>query len=272
LLNQHNCSIETSEHYTDRSSNNNNSDKSVFFQRIAFEDTFGTLNRELLQTQIQQVASERSLTASIDWIDERKQRMAIMVSKYDHCLWELLLRHQAQELPCDIPVILSNHPDLQHVADTFKIPFYIFPITPSNKLHQEQEQLKLLQEDYQIDLIVLARYMQVLSPYFLQHFPSTQVLNIHHSFLPAFSGGRPYHQAHARGVKLIGATAHYVTSDLDEGPILEQDVIRVSHRDSVRDYQRKGQWLERNVLVSAVQAHLQHRVIVYDHKCVVFSE
>jgi formyltetrahydrofolate deformylase len=197
--------------------------------------------------------------------------VAIFVSKYDHCLWELLLRHRAGELECNIAFILSNHENLRHVADTFDIPYLVFPINKDNKSELEQQQLTLLQ-DNQIDLVVLARYMQILSENFLNTFSSHRIINIHHSFLPAFTGGRPYHRAHERGVKLIGATAHYTTIDLDEGPIIEQDTIRVTHRDDVEDLIRKGRTLEKTVLVSAVKAHLEERVIVHRNKCIVFPE
>ncbi len=196
--------------------------------------------------------------------------MAIFVSKYDHCLWELLLRHRAGELPCNIQHILSNHDDLRPVADTFGVPYSVFPIAKETKSEQEQKQMRLL-ADTNVDLIVLARYMQVLSPRFCNSYPN-RIINIHHSFLPAFVGASPYHRAHERGVKLIGATAHYATVDLDEGPIIEQDIMRVSHRDDVKDLVRKGRTLEKNVLVSAVKAHLEDRILVHKNKCIVFGE
>ena len=196
--------------------------------------------------------------------------MAIFVSKYDHCLWELLLRHRAGELACDIPLIISNHEDLRQVADTFKVPYQVFPISNENKDHQEQQQMELLYES-NIDLVVLARYMQVLSSTFCNTFHN-RIINIHHSFLPAFMGSMPYHRAHERGVKLIGATAHYATMNLDQGPIIEQDIMRVSHRDDVKDLIRKGRTLEKNVLVSAAKAHLEDRIIVHRNKCIVFAE
>jgi formyltetrahydrofolate deformylase len=193
-----------------------------------------------------------------------------MASRYSHCLWELLLRHGANELDCDIPLVMSNHPDLQPVADTFGIPYELFSITPETKPQQEGRELDLFRK-CDIDTVVLARYMQVLSDDFLRAYPNN-IINIHHSFLPAFTGGRPYHQASDRGVKLIGATAHYATVDLDEGPIIAQDVIHVSHRDSVHDLIRKGRILERNVLTHALQAHLDDRTLVYNNKCVVFGD
>ena len=205
------------------------------------------------------------------WGDNRR-RMAIFVSRYDHCLWEVLLRHRAGELECDIPLIISNHETLRTVADTFDIPYYIFPITKDTKSHQEEQQMELLHE-HGIDLIVLARYMQILSPTFCNNSTfHNHIINIHHSFLPAFMGSMPYHRAHERGVKLIGATAHYATSDLDQGPIIGQDVMRVSHRDDVRDLIRKGRSLEKSVLVSSVKAHIEDRIIVHRNKCIVFAE
>jgi formyltetrahydrofolate deformylase len=201
--------------------------------------------------------------------NERK-RLAIFVSRTDHCLYDLLLRHRAGDLPCDIPLIVSNHPDLKPVADQFGIAFHVFPITAANKRDQEERELALLDE-HDVDVVALARYMQILSTGFIEHHPS-RIINIHHSFLPAFSGGRPYHQALERGVKLIGATAHYATVDLDEGPIIEQDVIRTSHRDSVADLTRKGRDVERAVLSRAVRWHLEDRVLVYGNKTVVFAE
>lgn len=197
--------------------------------------------------------------------------MAIFVSKYDHCLWELLLRHRAGELDCDIALIISNHESLRHVADTFGVPYLVFQIEKENRIEIERRQLEILHE-HKIDLIVLARYMQILSEEFLNAFDSHRIINIHHSFLPAFKGGKPYHRAHERGVKLIGATAHYTTGDLDEGPIIEQDIMRVTHRDDVKDLVRKGRTLEKTVLVTAVKAHLEERIIVHMNKCIVFPE
>jgi formyltetrahydrofolate deformylase len=195
--------------------------------------------------------------------------MAILVSKYDHCLYDLLLRHRAGELACEIPLILSNHPDLKPVADQFGIPFEVFPITKENKREQEEREMERIDAN-SIDLLVLARYMQVLSGAFVARYPG-RIINIHHSFLPAIMGGKPYHQAHTRGVKLIGATAHYATSDLDEGPIIDQYVARCSHRDGVDDLVRKGRDLEKVVLARAVRWHLDDRVLVCGNKTVVFD-
>ena len=195
-------------------------------------------------------------------------RMIIFVSKYDHCLVDLLYRHQSGELACDIPLIISNHPDNQPIADFYKVPYAIVPVTKDNKQQAEQK-IQTLIDEYQPDFMVLARYMQVLSNEFVNRYPQ-RIINIHHSFLPAFVGARPYHQALERGVKLIGATSHYVTEVLDDGPIIEQDVVRVSHRDTVEDLIRKGRDLEKVVLSRAVRWHVENRVLLYGNKTVVF--
>ena len=195
-------------------------------------------------------------------------RIAIWVSQQEHCLLDLLWRQRAKEFSAEIPLIISNHPHLQAICEQFGADFYHIPITKNNKVEQEAKQLDLLHQ-YNIDLVILAKYMQVLSPNFIVQFP--QIINIHHSFLPAFVGAKPYHKAHKRGVKIIGATAHYVTPELDAGPIIEQDVVRVSHRDSVVDLIRKGKDLERIVLARAVRLHLRHQVLVYGNRTVVFA-
>ncbi|MBD2091028.1 formyltetrahydrofolate deformylase [Microcoleus sp. FACHB-1515] len=199
---------------------------------------------------------------------DRLPRIAIWVSRQDHCLFDLLWRARSGEFQAEIGVIMSNHPQMEAIAQQFGIDYHHIPIAPETKAEQEAKQLELLQK-YRIDLVVLAKYMQILSPSFIEQFPS--VINIHHSFLPAFAGANPYQRAHDRGVKIIGATAHYVTQDLDEGPIIEQDVVRVSHRDAVADLIRKGKDLERIVLARAVRLHLQHRVLVYGNRTVVFA-
>jgi formyltetrahydrofolate deformylase len=194
--------------------------------------------------------------------------MIILVSKYDHCLVDLLYRHQSGELACEIPLIVSNHPDNQPIADFYKIPYTVIVISKDNKW-QAEEQIHALVEEHQADFMVLARYMQILSNDFVNRYPQ-RIINIHHSFLPAFIGARPYHQAFERGVKLIGATSHYVTEVLDDGPIIEQDVVRVSHRDTVEDLIRKGRDLEKVVLSRAVRWHVENRVLLYGNKTVVF--
>jgi formyltetrahydrofolate deformylase len=197
-----------------------------------------------------------------------RPRMIVFVSKYDHCLVDLLYRHQSGELACEIPLIISNHPDNQAVADFYKIPYAVVPFTKENKQTAER-QIQSLIEEHNPDFLVLARYMQILSNEFVHRYPQ-RIINIHHSFLPAFVGARPYHQAFERGVKLIGATSHYVTQILDDGPIIEQDVVRVSHRDTVEDLIRKGRDLEKVVLSRAVRSHVENRVLVYGNKTVVF--
>ena len=198
-----------------------------------------------------------------------RPRMAILVSKYDHCLVDLLYRHQSGELACEIPCIVSNHPDSQPIADFYRIPFFLVPVEKDDKRAAERQILALL-ERHGVDFIVLARYMQILSDEFVNTYPR-RIINIHHSFLPAFVGSKPYHQAFTRGVKLIGATSHYVTEVLDDGPIIEQDVVRVSHRDSVDDLIQKGRDLEKVVLSRAVRWHVENRVLLYGNKTVVFE-
>jgi formyltetrahydrofolate deformylase len=262
ILFGHGCSIFEAEQNTNRDAN-------IFFQRILFDYHQMHTDRITFEKGVTDVCARFGMTSQLDWGDGRK-KVAILVSKYDHCLWELLLRHRAGELDCDIALIISNHEDLKPVADAFNVPFHVFKITKDTKAAQEAKELELMQAE-QIDLVILARYMQIISDTFCRTFQH-KVINIHHSFLPAFVGSKPYHRAHERGVKLIGATAHYATADLDEGPIIEQDTTRISHRDEVDDLLRKGRTLEKNVLVHAVKAHLEDRVIVYKNKCVVFGD
>jgi formyltetrahydrofolate deformylase len=240
----------------------------MFFQRIRFDMSSMTTDRVALEHGVTEVAGRFGM----DWrlaYGHQVKRVAIFVSRYDHCLYDLLVRHRAGALACDVALVISNHPDLAPVAAHFGVPFHCFPITPGTKADQEAAELTLLDAE-RIDLIVLARYMQVLSPRFVGHYPR-RIINIHHSFLPAFAGASPHRQAYERGVKLIGATAHYVTDDLDEGPIIEQEVVRCSHRDSVDDLIRKGRDLEEVVLGAAVRWHLEDRVLVYANKTVVFD-
>ena len=202
-------------------------------------------------------------------LSENKPKIAIFVSKYEHCLIDLLHRWRIGELHCEIPLIISNHEDCRRIAEFNGIPYHVVPVTRQNKVELEQQQFALL-EQHGVDLIILARYMQVLSEEFVQRYPN-RVINIHHSFLPAFDGAKPYHRAHARGVKLIGATSHYVTEQLDEGPIIEQEVTRISHRDDVDDLIQKGRDLERMVLSRAVRWHLDNRILSYNNKTVIFD-
>jgi formyltetrahydrofolate deformylase len=262
ILYGHGCSVFESEQSTNR-------DENILFQRIHFDYHQMHTDRITFEKGVADVCARFNMTSQLDWGDTRK-KVAILVSKYDHCLWELLLRHRAGELDCDIALIISNHDDLKPVADAFNVPYHVFKITKDTKVEQEAKEVELMQAE-QIDLIILARYMQIISDTFCRTFLH-KVINIHHSFLPAFVGSKPYHRAHERGVKLIGATGHYATVDLDEGPIIQQDTTRISHRDEVVDLLRKGRTLEKNVLVHAVKAHLEDRVIVYKNKCVVFGD
>ena len=258
----HGCGIVSSEQHTDTES-------SVFYQRIVFDAAELHTDRVSLERGIEEVAGRLGMTCEVRW--PKPKRVAIFVSKYAHCLWELLLRHDAGELPgVEIVQIISNHEDLRHVAEHFSVPYAVFKVTKETKRAVEDQELALLKEK-QVDLVVLARYMQIITDEFCDAFPH-RVINIHHSFLPAFIGSKPYHRAHARGVKLVGATAHYATADLDEGPIIEQDCARISHKNSIDDLLRKGRVLEKNVLVTAVRAHVEDRIIVYESKCVVFGE
>ena len=240
---------------------------SLFLIRIEWQLQGFNLPREAIATAFAAIAKPLNASWQLHF-SNTLPKIAVWVTKQDHCLWDLLWRHQAKELPGTIALVMSNHCDLKAIAQQFNLDFYHLPITATTKAEQEAKQLELL-ERYQIDLVVLAKYMQILSPDLIQQFPN--IINIHHSFLPAFPGAKPYHRAHARGVKIIGATAHYVTEDLDEGPIIEQEVVRVNHRDTVKDLIRKGKDLERFVLSCAVRLHLQNRVLVYDNKTVVFS-
>jgi formyltetrahydrofolate deformylase len=200
---------------------------------------------------------------------EEKPRMAIFVSKMSHCLFDLLARYTAGEWNVEIPLIISNHPDMADVAKRFDIPYYVFPITKANKEELEPQEIVLL-EEHKIDFIVLARYMQIISDDFITHYPN-RIINIHHSFLPAFVGAKPYHAAHERGVKIIGATSHYVTTELDAGPIIKQDVARISHKDTINDLIAKGRDLEKIVLSKAVNKHIERKILVYNNRTVVFS-
>ncbi len=261
VLHGHGANILEADQHTDRSAG-------VFFQRIHFDLAESRTDRLTLEGAISDVAQPLEMAWRIVYGD-RLARLAIFVSKTNHCLYDLLLRHQAGDLRCEIPLIVSNHPDQAPVAEQFGIPYRVVPIAKETRAEQAARQWALLSE-YRIDLAVLARYMQVLSGEFLDRF-DRPVINIHHSFLPAFSGGRPYHQAYERGVKLIGATAHYATRDLDEGPIIAQDAIRASHRHSVADLVRKGRDVERTTLSRAVRCHLENRVLVHGNKTVVFE-
>ncbi|HMA92542.1 MAG TPA: formyltetrahydrofolate deformylase [Polyangiaceae bacterium] len=257
----HGANILDSDQHTDTSAG-------LFFQRIRFDTSELLTDRGTLERAIAEVAARFEMSYRLVY-GNQLQRVAIFVSKYDHCLMDLLWRHRAGELPCELAVVVSNHEDMRPLVASYGVDFQVFPMDPASKQAQEAKELELL-DALRIDLVVLARYMQILSEDFTSRY-ARRIINIHHSFLPAFIGGRPYHQAHERGVKLVGATAHYATSRLDEGPIIEQDVARCSHRDRVDDLVRKGRDLERAVLARAVRWHLNDRVLVYGNKTVVFD-
>jgi len=242
--------------------------QSIFFQRVEWELGGFRLAQEEIGDSFREIAERFQMRWQLRFSSERA-RMAVFVSKYDHCLLELLNRHRAGEISAEIAAVVSNHPDLEPLVAPFGVPFHVFPITPENKGTQEERELALLSA-LRVDLVILARYMQILTPLFVQRYPN-RIINIHHSFLPAFIGKQPYHQAYERGVKLIGATSHYVTEELDQGPIIEQDVCRVTHRDSLEELMRKGRELERQVLARSVRWHLLHRVLPYGRKTVVFD-
>jgi formyltetrahydrofolate deformylase len=239
-----------------------------FSIRVAWDMNQFSLSDSELREALNPLMKEFNARWQIKYM-EHKASVAIFVSKYDHCLHEILWRNKMGEFQIDISLIISNHPDLETLAEHYQIPFFLFPITKENKKDQEKKELKLL-ADHQIDTIVLARYMQILSPDFVKQYPN-KIINIHHSFLPAFVGSNPYKQAYQRGVKIIGATSHYVTEDLDEGPIIEQDIIRISHKDTLKKLIRKGRDLERLVLARALHHHFEHRVLVKGVKTIIFD-
>ena len=257
---RHGGDIVRANHHTDFSAD-------LFLTRMEWKLDDFDLDRDQIAPTFADLADSIRASWQLHFSDE-VPRMAIWVTRQDHCLLDLLWRHQAGELPAEIPLMVSNHADLEPVARQFGIDYHHLPCPAENKPAVEARQLELLAE-HRIDLVVLAKYMQVLSPEFVTRFP--RIINIHHSFLPAFAGANPYQRAHERGVKIIGATAHYVTTELDEGPIIEQDVVRVSHRDAVTDLIRKGKDLERIVLARAVRYHLESRVLVYRNRTVVFA-
>jgi formyltetrahydrofolate deformylase len=256
VLAAHGPTVVDSAHFSDPRTN-------MYFQRVRVD----------LSTKRDCIPLERALDL-LDvrwhaWYAERRKRVAIFASKQEHCLYDLLIRHRAGELPCDVAMVISNHPDAGPIARHFGVTFHHIPVSPENRARAEGAAALLLAAA-EIDLVVLARYMQILSTEFVARFAS-KIINIHHSFLPAFIGANPYRQAHDRGVKMIGATSHYVTADLDEGPIIEQGTVRCAHRDRVEDLVRKGRDLEKNVLAAAVRWHLEDRIVVHGGKTVVFD-
>jgi formyltetrahydrofolate deformylase len=244
-------------------------ERGIFFMRIEWDLSNFVIQREKIAEYFETLVGSRyQMTSQLHFSDD-KLRMALFVSRLPHCFYDLLARYECGELNVEIPVIISNHNDLKHVAERLEIDFHCLSINSENKQQQEEKQKELLQK-YNIDFIVLARYMQVLSNDFVKQYPQ-KIINIHHSFLPAFPGGRPYHSAHERGVKIIGATSHYVTAELDAGPIIEQDVVQVSHKDTVEDMVRIGRDLEKIVLARAVRHHVHHDLLVYENRTVVFE-
>lgn len=243
-------------------------EEDAFFMRLEWSLENFTLEEGEIADRLAPMARRHQMQWQLHFSSTRR-RVALFVTKENHCLYDLLARHEAGELPVDIPLVLSNHETLRPAAERFGIPFHHFPITSENKARQEAAQLELLHAE-RVDTLVLARYMQIISPALIAAFPN-RILNIHHSFLPAFVGAKPYHQAFERGVKLIGATSHYVTAELDQGPIIHQDVTRVSHEDSIHDLVRLGRDLEKTVLAKALWWHVRNRVLVYRNKTVVFT-
>jgi formyltetrahydrofolate deformylase len=258
---RHNGNILHADEHADEGSN-------LFLMRVEFDPADFDIDLADFARHFDPIANRFNMTWRLAQ-SARRPRMAILVSKYDHCLADLLYRHRSGELTCEIPLIISNHPDNKPIADFYGIPFETVPVVKDQKQLAEQNILELLKQ-HNPDFIVLARYMQILSHQFVSAYPQ-RIINIHHSFLPAFIGAKPYHQAFQRGVKLIGATSHYVTEVLDDGPIIEQDVVRISHRDAVEDLIQKGRDLEKIVLSRAVRWHIENRVLLYGHKTVVFD-
>lgn len=243
--------------------------ENIFFMRIEWELQDFLIPQEKIEDYLATLYAQKYAMSFRLYFSDTKPRMAIFVSKMSHCLFDMLARYTAGEWNVDIPLIVSNHPDLQHVAERFGIPFYLFPITKENKVEQERLEMDLLAK-YNITFIVLARYMQVISEQMIDAYPN-RIINIHHSFLPAFVGAKPYHAAFERGVKIIDATSHYVTTELDAGPIIEQDIVRITHKDTVQDLINKGKDLEKIVLSRAVQKHIERKVLVYKNKTVIFN-
>ncbi|OGU33392.1 MAG: formyltetrahydrofolate deformylase [Ignavibacteria bacterium GWA2_35_9] len=239
-----------------------------FFVRIAWDMKNFSISESEMMEAFTPLAKEFKAKWRINF-SGKNLRAAVFVSKFDHCLQEILWRQRLGEFNIEIPLIISNHNDLKPLAEHYGIPYYFYPVTPENKTEQEKKELALLKEN-QIDVIVLARYMQILSGQFVDEYPNG-IINIHHSFLPAFSGNDPYRQAYDRGVKIIGATSHYVTKELDDGPIIEQDIIRITHKDTVNDLIRKGRDLERLILARALYYHSQHRVLIHGRKTIIFD-
>ncbi|KJD34600.1 formyltetrahydrofolate deformylase [Tamlana nanhaiensis] len=248
--------------YVDREQN-------IFFMRLESEFAREDFTTDDFKADFKASLADKFIMKWRIYSSEAKPKMAIFVSKYDHCLYDLLARYNSDELNLEIPFIISNHKDLKHIADNFKIPFYHIPVTKNTKAEAEAKQLELLKA-HNIDFIVLARYMQIVSSKLIDVYKN-KIINIHHSFLPAFVGAKPYHSAYKRGVKIIGATSHYVTEELDAGPIIEQDVTRVTHAHAIKDLIAKGRDLEKIVLANAVKLHANRKVMVFNNKTIIFT-
>ncbi len=244
-------------------------EEELFYMRVEWELERFAIPREKIADYFETLIAQKFEIKFALHFSDKRPRMAVFVSKMSHCLFDILSRYTAGDWDTDIPVIVSNHETLRPVAQRFGIDFHLVEKNSSNKLVQEQKELEIL-EQYNIDFVVLARYMQVLSDQFVVHFPN-RIVNIHHSFLPAFAGAKPYHAAHERGVKIIGATSHYVTTELDAGPIITQDIVRISHLDNVESLIRKGRDLEKIVLSEAVYKHIQRKILVFNNRTVVFN-
>jgi len=262
FIHQQNGNIVYIDQYVDRN-------LGAFFMRVVVEGAFDNSKYTQLKAAfIASLGQTFQLNCSF-YLEEKLPKLAVFVSKYDHCLYDILSQQSSGKLTCTIPFICSNHPDLQFIAEQFNIPFFHIPVSKENKAAAEQKQLEILKQ-FEIDCIVLARYMQIITSKIIDAYPH-KIINIHHSFLPAFPGAKPYHSAFDRGVKIIGTTSHYVTEELDAGPIIEQDVIRVSHEHEVKDFIAKGQDLERVVLLRALKLHCERKIMVYGNKTVVFN-
>lgn len=244
-------------------------EQNLFLMRVEWDLDGFTVDMREFAAAFQPIADRFHMQWRVA-LSANRPRVAILVSKYMHCLVDLLYRHETGELACDIPLLIANHSEAQRWADFYKIPLHIIPVTKETKRETERQQVRLLRE-HGVDLVILARYMQILSRDFIAAYPSHRIINIHHSFLPAFMGGHPHQRAFERGVKLIGATSHYVTEMLDDGPIIEQDVVRISHRDTLDDLIQKGRDLERAVLSRAVRWHIENRILLYGNKTVIFD-
>ena len=261
FLFKNNGNIVDSNQYTDKYDN-------MFFMRVEWELSQFKLSINETKEEFQKIADKFHMKWGLN-LSKQKFKIAIFVSQWTHCLYEVLLKKEANELPIDIDLIISNHKNIESIAQQFKIDFFHFPISSSTKKEIEKKEIQLLKKR-RINLILLARYMQILSENFISLYPS-KIINIHHSFLPAFSGAKPYHQAFERGVKIIGATSHYATSNLDQGPIIEQDIIRVSHKDNISSLQNKGKFLEKKVFLRAIELHIENRILIYKNKTIIFD-